>query len=162
LNAADGRLSSLSDVGSFTVTVNREEKPTRHRRSQQENGPLGAPASSPAPSWRSRGYLPHFDRPGLVQSITFRLHDAVPEPVVQSWKDALAGAQDLRRSGDFWFRDYHDRFIRDDRHLANVVEYIELNPLRAGLVGTREEWRWSSAWWRREGAGETPALPGKA
>ena len=31
----------------------------------------------PAP-WRSRGYLPHFDQPGLVQSITFRLGDSLP------------------------------------------------------------------------------------
>src|SRR5208282_679773 len=31
------------------------------------------------PGWRSRGYLPHFDKAGVVQSITFRLHDSVPE-----------------------------------------------------------------------------------
>ena len=30
-------------------------------------------------AWRSRGYIPHFDRPGLVQMITFRLADALPK-----------------------------------------------------------------------------------
>lgn len=28
--------------------------------------------------WYSRGYLPHFDQPGLVQMLTFRLVDALP------------------------------------------------------------------------------------
>jgi REP element-mobilizing transposase RayT len=36
--------------------------------------------------WHSRGYLPHLDQPGLVQSITFRLHDAVPIQVLKLWK----------------------------------------------------------------------------
>jgi REP element-mobilizing transposase RayT len=30
-------------------------------------------------AWHSRGYLPHCDVPGLLQSITFRLADALPE-----------------------------------------------------------------------------------
>jgi REP element-mobilizing transposase RayT len=32
--------------------------------------------------WTSRGYLPHFDQPNLLQSITFRLADALPTHVV--------------------------------------------------------------------------------
>ena len=32
--------------------------------------------------WHSRGYLPHFDHPGLVQSITFRVADSLPMEVV--------------------------------------------------------------------------------
>lgn len=32
--------------------------------------------------WRSRGYLPHFHAPGLVQAINFRLYDALPQHVV--------------------------------------------------------------------------------
>ncbi len=30
-------------------------------------------------------------------------------------------------------------------HLWNVVRYVEVNPVRAGLVDTAEEWPWSSA-----------------
>ena len=216
---------------------------------------LGAPASPPAPAnsasfsssvspWRSRGYLPHFEQPRLVQSLSFRLHDAVPEKVVESWKrelswienlpstdpreielhnrisryeDAGHGACWLRddriaalvesallhfdgkryrliawcimpnhvhglielneerslatvihswksytahvaneilgRSGDFWFREYFDRFIRDDRHFSRAVSYIERNPVQARLVRLPEEWRWSSAWGQREEEG---------
>nr|VFJ48585.1 MAG: putative DNA methylase [Candidatus Kentron sp. FM]VFJ48962.1 MAG: putative DNA methylase [Candidatus Kentron sp. FM]VFK13885.1 MAG: putative DNA methylase [Candidatus Kentron sp. FM] len=32
--------------------------------------------------WYSRSYLPHFDAPGLYQSLTFRLHDAIPQEVL--------------------------------------------------------------------------------
>lgn len=189
--------------------------------------------------WRSRGYLPHFDQPLLIQFLTFRLHDAVPRRVVEGWKaelgwkeslpatdprevklrrlvskyeDAGYGAcwlrddrvaavveetlllfdgaryrliawcvmpnhvhvlietwekwnlgdvvhswksftahganQILGRSGEFWFREYFDRFIRDDQHFSNAVNYIENNPVKAGLVRNREEWRWSSAFRR--------------
>ncbi len=194
-------------------------------------------ASSPASSWRSRGYIPHFDQPGQIQFITFRLHDAVPEVLIDQWKKELQwnkklSASDprqvklrkriakyedaghgacwlsdariadlvertllhfdgerykiiawcimpnhvhviveiqggyslsgivqawksysaheanrlLNRTGMFWFREYYDRYIRDAGHLAAAVEYVENNPVKAGLVGAKGEWRWGSAW----------------
>ena len=197
------------------------------------------PALSSSKPWRSRGYLPHFDQPRLTQSLTFRLHDAVPDAVVQSWKTELAWIENLPasdpravklsklisayedashgacwlrderiaslvenallhfdnqryrliawcvmpnhvhvlvevseswslasvvqswksytahvanrilgRSGDFWLREYFDRFIRDERHLSRAVLYIERNPVKAGLIHAPEEWTWSSARWR--------------
>jgi hypothetical protein len=44
---------------------------------------------TPMTYWRSRGYIPHFSKPGLVQSIAFRLCDAVPEQSVDQWKTEL-------------------------------------------------------------------------
>ena len=44
---------------------------------------------TPMSDWRSRGYIPHFNKPGLVQSIAFRLFDAVPEHLVEQWKAEL-------------------------------------------------------------------------
>jgi len=44
-----------------------------------------------------------------------------------------------------WHREYWDRFIRDDRHFQETVEYIHLNPVKAGLVARAEDWAWSSA-----------------
>ena len=41
--------------------------------------------------WYSRGYLPHFDHPGLVQMITFRLADALPASVLADWQHELPG-----------------------------------------------------------------------
>ena len=48
-------------------------------------------------------------------------------------------------SARVWHREYWDRFIRDERHFEQAVEYIHLNPVKAGLVVTPESWRWSSA-----------------
>ena len=33
----------------------------------------------------------------------------------------------------------------DEAHLHACLRYVELNPVRAGLVARPEEWRWSSA-----------------
>src|SRR5580765_1223961 len=33
----------------------------------------------------------------------------------------------------------------DDSHLWKALRYVELNPVRAGLAATAEQWRWSSA-----------------
>jgi putative DNA methylase len=40
--------------------------------------------------WRSRGYLPHFDAPGVRQMITYRLHDAMPANRRREWEALLA------------------------------------------------------------------------
>ncbi len=195
--------------------------------------------AKPHLEWTSRGYLPHFDHPGLVQFITFRLDDSVPRETVLRWKeeldlqsrsassdsdsaraaelreriakyeDAGHGAcflrqpviaalvenallhfdggryhllawcvmpnhvhvlaemkegvplsdiihswksftakkanQLLRRTGDFWMREYHDRYIRNSRHLEETRSYIEENPVKAGLAKSPQDWPWSSA-----------------
>ena len=197
---------------------------------------LGSTSSPANSDWRSRGYIPHFDQPQLIQFITLRLCDAVPEAIITQWKEELSwtgkvsvrdprqiilrkriekyedagyGACWLRdrrvaglveqtllhydgkryrviawcimpnhvhvivevqgkyalseilhawksyiahevnkllnRSGPFWFREYHDRFIRDAEHLAAAVKYVETNPVKARLVTRKEEWEWSSA-----------------
>jgi putative DNA methylase len=54
----------------------------------------------------------------------------------------------LRREGQFWFEDYFDRYIRDTRHFANTVRYIENNPVKANLCAKPEDWPFSSAWFR--------------
>jgi REP-associated tyrosine transposase len=44
-----------------------------------------------------------------------------------------------------WHREYWDRFMRDEDHFLQAVEYIHQNPVQAGLVAKAEDWRWSSA-----------------
>jgi len=182
--------------------------------------------------WYSRDYLPHFDQPGLIQAITFRLADALPAEKLQRWalelaheaelarevekkrrmeawidaghgacwlrepaiaqsvEDALLHFDSVRyrllawsimpnhvhalietregwplgsivqswkiftakeinahlgRTGMVWQREYHDRYIRDAEHLANVTRYIEQNPVKAGLCTEARQWRWGSA-----------------
>lgn len=67
--------------------------------------------------------------------------------IVQGWKSYTARLinQHLGRSGSVWMRDYFDRYIRDDHHLAAVIAYIHSNPVKAGLVSLEQEWSYSSA-----------------
>ena len=59
--------------------------------------------------------------------------------------------QFLKRKGQFWQHESFDRYIRSSRHFAAVVRYIEDNPVKAGLCGSPEGWRFSSAFERVEG-----------
>jgi putative DNA methylase len=188
--------------------------------------------------WYSRDYLPHFDQPGLVQAITFRLDDSMPAEVLARWRDELAFLPDekskaelqrriadyldaghgecllrdpriakivedallhfdgeryrllawvvmpnhvhvlietregwplaglahswkgfvaheanqlLGREGAFWQREYHDRYIRNEKHLGFARNYIAQNPVKAHLCVNAEDWRWSSMWKGRSG-----------
>lgn len=67
--------------------------------------------------------------------------------LVHSWKSYTAKRANalLGRSGEFWARDYFDRYVRDEAHRAAVVAYIENNPIKAGLVERPEQWAYGSA-----------------
>ena len=67
--------------------------------------------------------------------------------VVKSWKGYTATQANriLGRRGTFWQRDYFDRYIRGDGHFQQIVRYIEMNPVKAGLVLDPLEWCWGSA-----------------
>lgn len=39
---------------------------------------------------------------------------------------------------------YHATVVTDDEQLFRTLRYVEANPVRAGLVGRAEFWRWSS------------------
>ncbi len=80
--------------------------------------------------------------------------------ILHSWKSYTSNEAHrlLGRSGEFWFPDYYDRFIRDERHFARAVEYIEMNPVAAGLCLRPEDWPYGSARFRRRSAGFQPAI----
>lgn len=67
--------------------------------------------------------------------------------IVHSWKSYTAQEANriLGRTGRFWFREYFDRYIRDERHFVNAVRYTHNNPVKAGLVEKPEDWPFSSA-----------------
>ncbi|MEO5343136.1 MAG: transposase [Gammaproteobacteria bacterium SHHR-1] len=65
--------------------------------------------------------------------------------VVQSWKSYTgrrlkALFPQACVDGQFWMREYWDRYIRDETHFLNAVEYIRNNPVKANRVKTPEEW----------------------
>ena len=46
--------------------------------------------------------------------------------------------------GELWQPRFFDRALRTVKEYIEKVEYIHLNPVRAGLVSRPEDWRWSS------------------
>lgn len=48
------------------------------------------------------------------------------------------------RYGSVLAERYADRVIRGEEHLLAALQYIALNPVRAGLARRPEHWRWSS------------------
>jgi REP element-mobilizing transposase RayT len=201
---------------------------------------------SPGPhlGWHSRGYLPHWDHPGMIQSINFRLADSLPSAVIaklkaelslvpsktrevelrrqleqyldaghgecwlrqssvaltvqnallhfdedryrllcwcimpnhvhvlietraqfplagllHSWKSFTGHEANkfLRREGEFWQREYFDRYVRNAEHYESVIAYIEENPVKAGLSKIKTDWPWSSAKFRNPGSAAVPA-----
>jgi putative transposase len=74
------------------------------------------------------------------------------QKIVAAWKKFTARkiCDDRRATGELsnapvWHREYWDRYIRDRKHFDKTVEYVHLNPVKARLVATPENWPWSSA-----------------
>jgi putative transposase len=60
---------------------------------------------------------------------------------------ALAANRLLGRTGQqFWQSEYFDRQVRNEHEFAQILRYIEWNPVKAGLVARPEEFPWSSAY----------------
>lgn len=70
--------------------------------------------------------------------------------VVQTWKARSARAANVAigRQGTFWYRDYFDRYIRNEEHYRNCVGYIDMNPVKAGLCSEASQWVYGSARFR--------------
>lgn len=49
------------------------------------------------------------------------------------------------RSGTLWEGRFRAGAVEGERHLLACMRYIELNPVRAGLVAEAGDWPWSSA-----------------
>jgi len=60
------------------------------------------------------------------------------------------------RSGPLWGGRFRSSLIQNDRYLLACYRYIELNPVRAGIVSSPEEYPWTS--YRANALGETNRL----
>ena len=65
---------------------------------------------------------------------------------MKSVKQSSMRAVNRRRGADGELRQarFFDRVLRTVREYHEKVEYLHLNPVRAGLVSRPEDWRWSS------------------
>lgn len=63
----------------------------------------------------------------------------------------------LQRQGSVWRDGYHDRALRGDDNLRAAARYLIANPVRAGLVGSLEQYPfWDAAWIDASGANPVP------
>jgi REP element-mobilizing transposase RayT len=62
------------------------------------------------------------------------------ESILHSWKSysALQANRLLKRTGEFWQRDYFDHLVRNEASLQKISRYIVQNPEKAGLTN----WPW--------------------
>jgi putative DNA methylase len=52
----------------------------------------------------------------------------------------------------FWQEESYDHVVRDQKEFEKIWNYIEQNPVRAGLVREASEYQWSSAGWATGGS----------
>jgi REP element-mobilizing transposase RayT len=85
----------------------------------------------------------------------------VPARVWLSSLKGFTGHTAIRMLGlnttPFWQAESYDHLIRNDSECDRVRRYIEWNPVKAGLVASPEEFRWSSS-----ARGGSPAAGRKA
>jgi putative transposase len=53
-------------------------------------------------------------------------------------------------SGPYWQHETFDHWARDEAEMLRIIEYIEMNPVKAGLVKFPEDYQWSSARIRKQ------------
>ena len=78
-------------------------KPTKIRRENADED-VGVPGKSGAPDsrkeWYSRGYLPHRDATGLLQAVTFRLADSLPQENLERLEEELTELPETLRGAE--------------------------------------------------------------
>ncbi|MFC5521275.1 transposase [Polaromonas jejuensis] len=75
--------------------------------------------------------------PGTAEGLP-QMMQAVGRRYVRYFNDSQG------RSGTLWEGRYRSTLIETDRYLLACMAYIDLNPVRAGLVGEAKDYPWSS------------------
>ena len=72
------------------------------------------------------------------------------EDILQAVKRFTANSINelLKRKGNLWQKESFDVTIRDAKHMHNAIEYTLNNPVKAGLISKREDWKgnWCCDW----------------
>ena len=80
------------------------------------------------------------------------LKPRVRMPGIMRWLKGRTGRMANRILGrigmPFWQDESFDHWVRSAQELQEVIEYVERNPVKAGLVEGKEQWAWSSARFR--------------
>lgn len=89
--------------------------------------------------------------PNHIHFLAIPLKDVELREIAHSIKSYTAHEANklLNRKGQFWQHEPFDRYIRNQKHFSNVIDYIENNPVKAGLCKYKENWKFSSAYHKR-------------
>jgi REP element-mobilizing transposase RayT len=85
-------------------------------------------SAGPPPGWHSRGYLPHFDGGEIPQFVTFRLADAMPQELLDRWREELGKEQNididtaLRKRIDMYLDQGYGECLLKDPRIAESVQ----------------------------------------
>ena len=85
--------------------------------------------------------------PNHVHALIEQIDGYSLSSIAHSWKSFTAKAINKCQgtTGSVWSPDYHDRFVRNAEHYGRAINYIEQNPVKAGLIGRAEDWPFCSA-----------------
>jgi type I restriction enzyme R subunit len=99
-------------------------------------------------------------RPRAEYEVTVPEGKSARELIMHSIKrdTAYKCNQRLKRQGAFWQQESFDHCVLDEDELERIIDYIELNPVKAGLAASRVKWPFSSAY-DRERFGISPGHP---
>ena len=91
--------------------------------------------------------------PNHVHALMRRAEDQSLETILQAFKSYTAHEANKRlgRHGKFWMEEHFDRHIRNEKHFANTVRYIDQNPVKARLCKQPSDWPFSSAYFKARG-----------
>src|SRR5256885_11335786 len=84
--------------------------------------------------WHQRGYLPHFDAPGVTQFVTFQLYDSFPAMRHPEFEIILKESDDSvkRRKLEAWLDRGHGECWLRRRDVAELVEMVLLENKGSG------------------------------
>ncbi len=82
---------------------------------------------------------------------------AIEESEISNWAKWYQGIYSqyynkiYERSGRLWQDRFYAKEVHNGFQLAKTWMYVEQNPVKANLVDSQEQWRWSSAYLRARG-----------
>ncbi|MCH2205716.1 MAG: transposase [Lentisphaerales bacterium] len=122
-------LSAASESG--TLTTEKDDS-IRHAASES-----GAPSSIESAASES----------GAPSSIESAASESGAPSSIKS-ATAKNGTPNLKKKFSIWQREYWDRFIRDQNHFNQTIQYIHHNPVKAKLTDSKKDWPWSDCYFK--------------
>ncbi len=101
----------------------------------------------------------------LLEDALRSIKTSAGKHVIRRWRDLRAPILPKITTGRGRYRFWQkgggfDRNVRSEAEFCREVRYIHRNPVERELVGSAEEWKWSSVrWWMRLRQGEVECDP---